>query len=222
MNDSGAPCGVSCSRCWRCPLAIALQPAELHPRASTSEYTPPACVPCRWVAITRSPIPPQKPWASMASSIPGAPSRSGSGALRSSLGVFLRRRQDRAAYPGGGADRQIRTSSSGLASSWATSQPTFHSMSADWIRPSRLARGTPEAGGLTPREARQILHGLSGIHVLVRRSSRWLRNTIRPRLQRWLARRAVRDLFPRCPGETDSNDVRGGGRPRYSGLQNWG
>lgn len=45
--------------------------------------------------------------------------------------------------------------------------PTYISFDVDGLDPSFApGTGTPEAGGLTPREAQHILHGLSGIDVI--------------------------------------------------------
>jgi len=45
--------------------------------------------------------------------------------------------------------------------------PTYISFDVDGLDPAYApGTGTPEAGGLTPREAQSILHGLAGIDIV--------------------------------------------------------
>ncbi len=45
--------------------------------------------------------------------------------------------------------------------------PTYISFDVDGLDPAYApGTGTPEAGGLTPREAQAILHGLAGIDII--------------------------------------------------------
>ena len=79
--------------------------------------------------------------------------------------------------------------------------PTYISFDVDGLDPAFTpGTGTPEAGGLTPREAQAILHGLAG-HRHRRRRCRRGRPAIRPDQQYRDGRRpnAVRDLFADGP-----------------------
>ena len=67
--------------------------------------------------------------------------------------------------------------------------PTYFSFDIDSLdRPFAPGTGTPEIGGLTTREAQSSLRGLKGIESLAAMSSRWPRNTTRPRTPHMPAR----------------------------------
>ena len=69
--------------------------------------------------------------------------------------------------------------------------PTYISFDVDGLDPAYTpGTGTPEAGGLTPREAQAILHGLRASTSSAAMSSRSRRNTTRPATPQWSA--------PRC------------------------